>query len=181
LTPSDKGITFQIPGKLHDLFFDGGPTNAPRVLREVEGDFVATVKVVGDFKPGPKSTNPKSVPFHGVGFLLWSDSDNNIRFERFAWLRAGKFTTGALFEEREGGYGGAAHTELFKVDDCYLRVERTGGRIVGSISSDGTAWRKLKPVDTVWPAKLKIGLTAITTSSEPFTVTFEEFELKQKP
>jgi S1-C subfamily serine protease/regulation of enolase protein 1 (concanavalin A-like superfamily) len=181
ITPGEKSLTFEIPGKLHDLFFDGGPTNSPRVMREVEGDFVVKVKVSGEFKPGPRSTNPKSVPYHGAGFLLWSDSDNNIRFERFSYLRGGKYTTGAAFQEREGGYGGADHTEQFKAGDCYLRIERKGSRIVGAISNDGSQWKELKPIDTVWPAKLKIGLAAITTSSEPFNVKFEQFELKQSP
>ncbi len=179
-TPGDKGIAFEVPGTLHDLFFDGGPTNAPRVLREVEGDFVMTVKVAGEFKPGPKSTNPKSAPYHGAGILLWSDSDNNIRFERLAFLKQGKIVTGVAFQEREGGYNGALHNETFKAGDCYLRLERKGSRIFGAISSDGTAWKQLKPIDTVWPAKLKVGLTAVTTSSEPFSVKFEEFDLKTK-
>ncbi|HEX5272673.1 MAG TPA: DUF1349 domain-containing protein [Gemmataceae bacterium] len=180
LTPAGKDVTFEVPGTLHDLFFDGGPTNAPRVLREVKGDFLVTVKVVGEFKPGPKSTNPKSVPYHGGGILLWSDSDNNIRFERTAFLRGGKFITGVAFQEREGGYNGALHNEQFKAGDCYLRLERKGSRIHGAISSDGSTWKQLKPIDTVWPEKLKVGLTAITTSSQPFTVKFEDYDLKVK-
>jgi S1-C subfamily serine protease len=60
ITPNDKRLTIEIPGKLHELDYDGGLTNAPRVMREVEGDFVATVKVTGDFKLGPKCTNPRS-------------------------------------------------------------------------------------------------------------------------
>lgn len=181
ITPEENSIAFQIPGTLHDLFFDGGPTNAPRVMREVEGDFVATVRVTGEFKPGPKSTNPRSIPFHGAGFLLWSDSDNNVRIERISMLRGKQYATGVLFEEREGGYSGATHTELFKPGDCYLKIERTGSKIVASLSYDGKAWKSLKPVDTLWPAKIKIGLTAITTSSEPFDVSFDSFELKQGP
>ena len=46
------------------------------------------------------------------------------------------------------------------------------------ISTDGANWRPLKPIDTVWPTKLKVGLASINSSSEPFTVKFEEFELK---
>ena len=61
-----------------------------------------------------------------------------------------------------------------------MRIERKGSRITGSSSIDGTKWKELKPIDTVWPTKLKLGLTAITTSSEPFTVKFEDFVLKQK-
>jgi regulation of enolase protein 1 (concanavalin A-like superfamily) len=179
-TPGERKIAFEVPGKLHDLFFDGGPTNAPRVLREVQGDFVMSVKVAGEFKPGSKSTNPKSLPYLGAGILLWSDSDNNIRFERTSFLRSGKVVTGVAFQEREGGYSGAVHNELYKAGDCYLRLERRGSRILGAISSDGTNWKQLKPIDTVWPAKLKAGLTAISTSNEPFWVKFEEFDLKTK-
>ena len=179
LTPADaKKITFEVPGKLHDLYFDGGPTNAPRVMREVTGDFVVTVKVSGEFKPGPRSTSPKTLPYHGAGILLWSDSDNNIRFERIAFLRAGKMVTSIGFQERKGGHGGALNNELYKAGDCYLRMERKGSRIHGAVSSDGTTWKELKPIDSVWPAKLKVGLTAISTSSEPFSVTFEDFDLK---
>jgi regulation of enolase protein 1 (concanavalin A-like superfamily) len=181
ITPKGKSLAFRIPGKLHDLYFDGGPTNAPRVMREVEGDFVATVRVKGEFKPGPDSTNPRSIPFHGAGFLLWSDSDNNVRIERIAMLRGKQYATGVLFEEREGGYSGATHTELFKPGDCHLRIERTGSKIVASMSYDGKAWKSLKPVDALWPAKIKVGLTAITTSSQPFEVSFDSFELEQKP
>src|SRR5271166_3303924 len=130
-------------------------------MREVDGDFVATVKVAGDFKPGPKSTNPKSVPYLAGGILIWSDSDNFIRLERAAMLRQGKIIPHVAFLEQEGGYGGAAHNEGFKEGACYLRLERKGSRIMGSMSSDGTTWKELKPIDTVWPARLKVGLAAV--------------------
>ena len=72
-------------------------------MREVEGDFVITVKVVGEFRPGGKSTNPKTVPFNGAGILVWSDPDNYIRLERAAVNRRGKINTYVNFEEFEGG------------------------------------------------------------------------------
>lgn len=150
-------------------------------MREIQGDFVATVRVTGEFKPGPKSMNPKSIPFQGAGFLLWSDSDNNVRIERISMLRGNKYVTGVSFEEREGGYSGASHTELFKPGDCYLKMERKGNKITGSMSYDGKTWKSLKPIDTLWPAKIKIGLTAVTTSSKPFEVKFDSFEVKQGP
>ncbi len=178
-TPAgDRNITIQVPGRLHDLFFDGGPTNSPRVMREVVGDFVLTVRVAGDFRPSPPSTNPKTIPYHGGGIFLWSDSDNNIRFERYAFLRGRSYTTGIAFQEREGGYAGAEHNETFQAGDCYLRLERRGSRIYGSASPDGRNWKPLKPIDTVWPDRLKVGLTAVTTSSAPFIVQFEEFDLR---
>ena len=64
--------------------------NSPRVMREIEGDFVVTVKVVGEFPAGGKSINPKTVPFNGAGILVWSDPDNYIRLERAAITRRGQ-------------------------------------------------------------------------------------------
>ena len=173
-------LRISIPGTRHDLVGAKGRMNAPRVMREVEGDFVITAKIVGDFRPGGKSTNPKGVPFNGAGILVWSDTDNFIRLERAAVARPGKINTYVSFEEFEGGTNGASHSELMKGGDCWVRMERQGSRIHGSISFDGKTWKQLRPIDTVWPTTLKIGVTAVNSSSLPFSVTFEEFELKGK-
>jgi regulation of enolase protein 1 (concanavalin A-like superfamily) len=178
--PDAKFLGIEVPGTLHDLHPDTGIINAPRVMRTVEDDFVVTVKVTGDFQPGGKSTNPKGVPYNGAGILIWSDSDNFIRLERAAMLRNGKIGTYAAFEEREGGFRGAVHNEVFQGGTCYLRLERKGSRILGAISLDGSTWKDLQPIDTVWPAKLKVGLAAVNSSSEPFAVKFEEYELNAK-
>src|SRR5262249_24947683 len=173
-------LTIQVPGSWHDLNPDSGKLNAPRVVHTVEGDFLVTAKVSGDFKPGGKSTTPKGVPFNGAGILVWNDSDNFIRLERGAMLRKGKIGTIVLFEEREGGYRGALHNEVFPGGDCYLRMQRKGSRISGGISFDGVKWKQLQPIDTLWPTRLKVGLAAINSSTEPFTLRFEEFSLKAK-
>ncbi|HEY7311197.1 MAG TPA: trypsin-like peptidase domain-containing protein [Gemmataceae bacterium] len=179
-TPGPKSLALDMPATMHDFGGALRKFNAPRVLREVDGDFVLTVKVGGAFKPGPKSTNPKSVPYLAGGILIWSDSDNFIRLERAAMRRANRILPHVAFLEQEGGYGGAVHNEAFKDGDCYLRLERKGSRIFGAISDNGAAWKQLKPIDTVWPSKLKVGLMAISTSSEPFAVKFEQFDLKAK-
>jgi regulation of enolase protein 1 (concanavalin A-like superfamily) len=176
--PEGRNLTIDVPPNWHDMGGALHKFNAPRVMREVEGDFVLTVKVGGDFKPGIRSTNPKSVPYLAGGILLWSDSDNFIRLERAAMRRGNRLNATVAFEEWEGGYSGATHSEVFKAGDCYLRLERRGSRILGAISGDGSAWKVLKPIDTVWPAKLRIGLMAISTSSDRFSVQFTEFDLK---
>jgi regulation of enolase protein 1 (concanavalin A-like superfamily) len=176
--PGKRSIAIEVPAAMHDLGGALHKVNAPRVMRDVDGDFTFTVKVEAEFKPGPKSTNPKGIPYLAAGILTWSDSDNFIRLERAALLRAGKVLPHVAFLEQEGGYGGAVHNEQFKAGSCYLRMERTGSRIQGAMSSDGSTWKQLQPIDTVWPDKLKVGLSAITTSSEPFSVKFDEFELK---
>jgi S1-C subfamily serine protease/regulation of enolase protein 1 (concanavalin A-like superfamily) len=178
--PGSGSLTIDVPPAWHDMGGALHKFNAPRVLREVDGDFALTVKIGGDFKPGARSTNPKSVPYLSGGILIWSDSANFIRLERGAMRRGNNIIATIAFEEWEGGYAGAVHNERFREGDCYLRLERKGSRILGSVSTDGTSWKPLKPIDTVWPSKLKVGLMAISTSSDPFSVKFEQFDLKSK-
>ena len=61
-----------------------------------------------------------------------------------------------------------------------MHMERKGSRIVGSLSTDGTTWKQLKPIDTLWPSQLKIGLAVSNSNSEPLTVRFEEVALTGK-
>ncbi len=178
ITPEEKKLTIRVPGAWHDLNPDSGKLNSPRVVREVEGDFVIKVKVEGEFKPGGKSTNPRSIPYNGAGIIIWSDSDNFIRLERGAMLRGNKISATVAFEEREGGYRGAVHNIASQPGPVYLRLERKGSRILGAVSFDDSTWRPLKPIDTVWPAKLKVGLSAISSSSQPLAVQFTDFSLQ---
>jgi regulation of enolase protein 1 (concanavalin A-like superfamily) len=176
ITDLGKSLRITIPGNRF------GKDNSPRVMRDVEGDFIVTVKVVGDFRPGGKSTNPKFIPVNGAGILLWRDTDNHIRLERAANARPEKLQTYVNFAEVKGGTNGASHAQVMKggetLPDCWVRMERKGSRIQGSVSIDGKTWDELPPIQTVWPANLKVGLAAGSTSSLPFSVTFEEFELK---
>ena len=178
ISTQGKALTMAVPGTLHDLNADIDKFNAPRVLREVEGNFVIQVKVVGDFKPGPKSMRAKGVPFNGAGIFVWRDSDNYIRLERGAMVRGGKVGSFAVFEEREGGSSGAQHNGQLTPGTTYLKLERRGSRILGFTSKDGSHWTQLKPIDTVWPSQLKVGVDAINSSNEPFKVRFEELTFK---
>ena len=175
-----KTLTLEVPGTYHDLNPDSGKLDAPRVMREVEGDFVVTVKVAGDYKPTGKSTNAKGVPYNGAGFILWHDADNFIRLERGILLRNNKNSSYIAFEEREGGYRGAVHNDPYPGGPCYLRLERKGSRILGAMSTDGSSWKALRPIDTIWRGKLRLGLSAINSNSEPLSVKFEEYDLQAK-
>jgi regulation of enolase protein 1 (concanavalin A-like superfamily) len=171
-------LTLKVPGSLHDLNHDGAKLNAPRLVRDIEGNFVATVKVGGDFQPGGQSTNPRGVPYNGGGILLWNDAENFIRLERGAMLRGGRVNPIVALEERRRGQRGFVYSDSFAAGAVFLRLERKGRRLFGSVSTDGKRWIPLTPLSTDWPAKLKIGLLAINSSSEPFTARFEDFVLK---
>jgi len=88
-------------------------------------------------------------------------------------------TGNVAFLEQEGGYGAANHSSgLRPGGDCYLRMERRGSQIRAALSPNGTNWNALKPIDTILPDRIKVGLMAITTSNTPFTVKFEQYDFK---
>lgn len=175
-----KSLTIEVPGTWHDLNPHVNKLNAPRVVQTVEGDFSLTVKVTGEFKPEGKPQNPKSVPSNGGGIVVWNNADNFIRLERFAISRNKKVGAFILFAEREAGFQGADHNQGYPGGDCYLRMERKGSRIIGATSTDGTTWKALKPIDTLWPSQLKVGLAATNSNSDPLTVKFEDVKLTGK-
>jgi regulation of enolase protein 1 (concanavalin A-like superfamily) len=176
----DQGgaLLVEIPGTLHDLNADIDKFNAPRVVREVTGDFSVTVKVAGQFQPGPQSTKPRTFPYNGVGIFVWQDSDNYIFLGRAAMLRNNnKVSAMAAFEEREWGARAAVNNRGIDTGDVFLRLERRGNRILGYTSKDGASWTRLDPMETTYPGTLKVGLYAVNTSSSPLAVRFEQFSL----
>ena len=172
-------VVVDVPGTLHDLSVEIGVINAPRLLREVEGDFVAQVKVAGPLEPGPAGTRVESIPYYGGGMILWLDDDNFIRFERGAGYRVDKITTFATFELREGGARKNTKTNgKLAPGDAWLRLERHGRTIDASTSPDGKNWNKHKPIEVDWPSKLKVGVAVVNSCLDPVTVRFEDFSLK---
>src|SRR5262245_13596775 len=71
-------ITIAVPGSDHFLAWERGKTNAPRVMKEWEGDFRASVILGGGFPKTPRSVVEGRYPFHGAGLLAFADDKNYI-------------------------------------------------------------------------------------------------------
>jgi len=169
-------LTITVPGTLHDLGAEVGKLNAPAVLGDVNGDFVATVKVGGKVEPRGNCTRPGGYPYHGTGLLLWNDPGNYVRLERAAVLREGKLLPYVNFEERTKSRptgGGVAIPNA----PVYLRLVRAGNKLAASVSTDGKVWRELKTLTIDYPAKLKVGVAAVNSADVPFTAELEEYRL----
>lgn len=175
----DEKMVIQVPGSPHDLSAELGIINAPRVLREVEGDFIAQVKVVGIVKPGGGSKIPGRTPYNGAGLLLWLDGENYVRLERAGLTRpdTGKFQPYANFELRQKDERGLSSAGRIADEPVHLRLERRGDRVIGSVSRDGLTWGALEPMATKLPGKVRVGVAAINSASEPFKAEFEEFAI----
>ena len=77
------------------------------------------------------------------------------------------------------GEGHAASFTLPKGKAVYLRLERRGDRLLGSYSRDGKRWFEIDPFVVKLPAKLKVGVTAHTNSTDPFSPHFDRFKLSK--
>ena len=181
----ERWLTIEVPGGTHDLNPSLGGTDAPRVLKEVEGDFVVQVKVTGDFKPGEESASPDTSPFNGAGLLIWQNSRNFIRLERNAWWvrDAGAYACyPPLFEYHKDGQlqdtnPDGARDDFFKGRSTWLKLERREGKLSASYSHDGKEWTEVKQIDVELPRKVQVGVAAVNTSKKPLVVVFEELSV----
>jgi RNA polymerase sigma factor (sigma-70 family) len=178
----EKGeLTIEVPGKDHDLGIERNLMNSPRLLRDVEGDFVAQVRVRGKFLPSEESTTTERIPFVGAGLVLMNGDQTYIRLERAAF-RSDEVKTYTNWELREDGKWvlvGDADVKPLKDRDTWLRLERKGDLICGFVSQDGKEWHQLKALEVKLPAKVKVGVAAGTTSTETFKPRFDLFQLTQ--
>lgn len=176
------GLTITVPGTDHDLAIERKLMNSPRVLRDVEGDFLAEVRVSGNFTPSQNSTTNERIPFVGAGLLLFADEKTYIRLERAA-LRSNGVQTYANWELRQDGnwiLAGRQDILPLKEKHTWLRLERKGDTIHGAASEDGKKWHDLKPIEVKLPAKVKIGVGAGTTSTEEFAPHYDRFKVVVK-
>jgi regulation of enolase protein 1 (concanavalin A-like superfamily) len=173
-------ILCEVPGTLHDLNIDIAVTNAPRIVRAMDGDFAAIVHVAGSFDPVAIRTGPKSVPYNGGGLVAWLDRGNYIRLERGAMHRDGRVLGLVIFESREHGTRSAVHNKggLDPSGELWLRLERHGRSIAASFSADGKAWEELEPLEVDWPTRQLVGLDAINSSGDRLSVRFRDYSLR---
>jgi RNA polymerase sigma factor (sigma-70 family) len=174
-------LSIAVPGTDHALCVEQNRLNAPRVLRPVEGDFVLQVKVSGKYPPGGRSLVSTRRPFHGAGLLLWKDAQNYVRLER-AQVSDEETVRYANWELRkDGDFGrmGVAGELNLKAESTWLRVERRGHTLYGSVSADGVRWAAMEPMTVDYPRRLLVGIIAGQNTTLGFTPTFEEFRLFQ--
>src|SRR4051812_42849514 len=69
-------LAMSLPGAAHDFAGELKRWNAPRVMSKVDGDFIAEVRVSGEFRPAAESTIPGRLAYNGAGILLVKDKDN---------------------------------------------------------------------------------------------------------
>jgi serine/threonine protein kinase len=176
----DQKLTITIPGKLHD-FQLALPLNAPRVLQEIEGDFLYVVTIDPVPMPPKEVIKPALTPYHSAGILLYQDAKTYLRFERaVAWgnerfnkmirmeaVQAGKPLSSWAFEDNQAG-------------PVHFYLEREGNRIKFFFSTDRKKGFPFNPVEIRLDAKLQIGVLGINTTPNELKIRFSDPILTSK-
>jgi regulation of enolase protein 1 (concanavalin A-like superfamily) len=178
---SENKITIAVPGTPHLLSAELGRMNAPRLLRNVQGDFDALVKVSGVFHPSGKTTAKEYDPYHGAGILLWQDEDNYVRLEIAADVQHGKSRPYVNFEYRKDGALAASRGLKIGDGSSHLRMERRGDEIHAAFGPDGVHWTSFPALTAKLKDRLLVGVSAINTATKPLTAELVGFELLDGP
>ncbi|MGH7173767.1 MAG: hypothetical protein ACRELG_26085 [Gemmataceae bacterium] len=198
----DGTVTIELSGGDHDLAPKRKRFNAPRLLREVEGDFVMQVRVCALFRPSAKSSVDGVESRVAAGLVLIPVEKNYIRLEYQGRRLKGEQLNDFAIRMRGGQLG--MHAELGFIpgnppppgvkrnppkkkpppaneEKVYLRFARQGNNIRKTVSLNGKKWEPTFTWETKGglPNKFKVGLAAYSTSTEPFKVRFDKFKLVQ--
>lgn len=177
----DGAVSMTVIGR-HDLSIElAERMDAPRVMREIEGDFIAMVKVEGGFRATGPSTIDTRRPYLGAGLLLWQDQKNYVRLEHASVDVDGQVFDYLGFEERKNGQPNVAYNQLrLKGDTVRLRLERRNGKLYSAAAYEAEQWGGYLPLQIELPAKVQIGVAAVSSSALPFVAQFSEFEVYRR-
>jgi len=174
---SSNEINIAVPGTPHLLSAEIGRWNAPRLLRPVRGDFIASVSVTGVSRPAGRATSKEYAPYHGAGLLLWQDDRNYVRLEIAADVRKGKTRSYANFELRKGGVLSVSKGLDIKDGSTRLRLEKRGDEVRAAFGLDGVNWTWFAPLTVEFGDSLSMGVAAINSATKTLNAKLEMFAI----
>jgi serine/threonine protein kinase/regulation of enolase protein 1 (concanavalin A-like superfamily) len=177
---SEDKVRIIVPGKTHILSAEIGQVNAPRILRDIKGDFDLRVRVAGTSRPGGRATTTVYSPYHGAGLVIWQDEENYVRLEIAADLQHGKARPYVNFEYRKEGVLAVSRGMNNPDGSDQIRLKRRGDEIFASFGPDGARWNSFPPLTVRLNDRLMVGVTAINSSTKPLAAEFERFDVVER-
>jgi regulation of enolase protein 1 (concanavalin A-like superfamily) len=178
LLPGDR-LRVRLPGKAYSLDPSPVAAAAPRIVREVDGDFVFQVRVSQTVDPSAGPAVRGATPQVAAGLLLRSGDDVSASIERNDQAtRTGAWQSGIRLSARSPSSGlGSSTGSPFDAKPVGLRLSRTGSKVTGEYSTDGKTWRRLTETDLPLGPTVTVGLYATGTADAAFEAVFDEFSL----
>jgi regulation of enolase protein 1 (concanavalin A-like superfamily) len=184
-------LTIEMPGTVHEYDLRRNYLNAPRLLRDVEGDFEMEVRVRIDCRPSAQSSVQDLPSYVSAGFLVIPPDDFGTAFFRSEYRVGGQGDeaegcAAILNQGRERGGASGVFTNKHpdwpfksKPDYVYLRVDRQGELLEMFISPDRKKWKRTGGGGRISElfSKLTVGLAAFSTSTDPSKVVFDQLTI----
>jgi hypothetical protein len=179
----DGSLTITVPTKHPPLDPGTGTVRPPLLGKNVEGDFVATVKVTVGVPKTAGKTGRAAKPAVFAGLTVVSADDPKTGGTIGAVVRrAGDEWAGEWLEchRYPKGSGATESGRELKPDAAvHVRLTRSGDRVVTEMSEDGTKW---DPFSTFYlpgvTGPMTVGPTAFGCIDQAFTATISQFEIK---
>ena len=180
---TDEQVEISIAKGPRDLSAELNVTDAPRVMREVNGDFTVQVRVIPDFRLRGQSTITGRPVFCSAGLLLWSSKTDYVRLERAMYVQPQKPVVDYMsFDRRKAGKWIVNRNRPpvhRSAESWYLRLKRRGDTVTGAISEDGQQWSPPQSIPIPdFPNKLLVGVAVCSTSKAPIKATFDSLEFQ---
>ena len=179
LDRENQRLRIQVPGTPHVLSAEVPqlPMNAPRVLRHVQGDFTAGVRVLGRLEPGRSRTTHYD-PYHGAGLIVWQDPSNYLRLERAVGFIKGRHRPYINYEVRDGGRLVVSRGVTIADRSLFLKLRRQGLAFSAWYSHDGRRWVDLGRVDATFAERVEVGLVAVNSSKRTQSAELEGLSIE---
>ncbi len=180
-----KKLRITVPATAHRLDADHKLGNAPRVVREVTGDFSAQVRVrlVPSEVPSPPAG--QASPVFNAGLLVAADAEGFAYhgYSRIVTTRREFFQLGSGVRLDTGfrtSIGGGVPNNEAPLGALILRVVRTGGklRMDSWTEVQPDKWPTLHTQDVNFPKTVTVGLFAAHNAKFPFTAEFDDFSIR---
>jgi regulation of enolase protein 1 (concanavalin A-like superfamily) len=172
----DEKIDLTVPG-YHDLDPVAKNTSGPRVVREVEGDFVLEDRIARIPRPAKDGAIKEKSLFWAAGLVVWQDEKNFVTLARASNDRKEHmFLATSAFRDGERIDGGIGRETTGP--EVSLRLERRDGKLAAFASDDGMEWTAVKLSMPELGKKLKVGVTMINRTNKDFTAHFDEFAVR---
>jgi regulation of enolase protein 1 (concanavalin A-like superfamily) len=174
-----KRVSVTVPATSHEFAAELERWNAPRIMQEINGAFIAEVKVCGTLEPPQGRGNTEGrKPYNGGGLLLVADPMNHLNLHRAAFRQGDRVRHYLNFVlRREGKTVEQRNSIEIPDEDCWVRIERRGNKFYGMLSTDGANWRAYEPIETDFPTDAQIGVAVVNSTKRPFECAFEDFAL----
>ncbi len=145
------------------------------------GDFTVEVKVArvdkaekGTVLPGLAS----AVAFHAGTLVVWQDNKNFVRFDRTDMNNAGRAITSCYFHVFQDNERTVESSQLVADKPTHLRLQRRGDQLTAAYSQDdGRTWRSFPAQRVNLPAKVRVGVAILNSTSRPCSAQFEGLKL----